>query len=111
VRPLTAAALESLSQALADTDDGLTGWEIGRLLTHAKIEDTDPTMTKWKRLYNALASAQNRAGYATPTLNFIHHALAPARYVGKQIVFEHRRSLINVTLRSSGFGSNRTESS
>lgn len=98
VRPLTAAELESLSKALADTSDGLTGSEIGRLLEQAKIEDPDPTMTKWKRLYNALAAAQNGARAATPTLNFIHHALAPARYVGKQIVFEHRRSLVNVTL-------------
>ena len=98
VRALTAAELESLSKALADTVDGLTGSEIERLLRQARIDDPTPTMTKWKRLYNALATAQNGARAATPTLNFIHHALAPVRYVGKQVVFEDRRSQVNVIL-------------
>jgi uncharacterized protein (TIGR02391 family) len=83
---------------LADTVDGLTGSEIGRLLEQSRIKDSDPTMTKWKRLYNALAASQQSAASGTPVLNFIHHGLAPARYVGQPLVFEHRRSVVNVTL-------------
>jgi hypothetical protein len=111
MRPLTAAELESLSKALADTVDGLTGSEIGRLLVQAKIEDPDPTMTKWKRLYNALVCAQNGARSATPTLNFIHHALAPARYVGKPVALSIGDPWSTLHSRLSGFGSNRLESS
>jgi uncharacterized protein (TIGR02391 family) len=97
-RQLTAAELEPLCQVLADTSEGLTGSEIERLLRQARIPDPDPANTKWKRLFNALASEQTRVRAATPILNFIHHAMAPARYAGKPLVFEERRVRINVTL-------------
>ena len=56
-RALPPAELESLCQASADTDDGLTGTEIGRLLAQAGIVDNNVGMTKRKRLYIALARA------------------------------------------------------
>ena len=49
VRSLTAAELEPLSKARADTVDGLTGSEIGQFLAQ-KIAGPDPTMAKWNRL-------------------------------------------------------------
>jgi hypothetical protein len=45
--------LESICKLIAATDDGLTGTEIGKILGDCRIKDTDPAMTKWKRLYNA----------------------------------------------------------
>ena len=40
--------------------DGLTGSEIADLLAACEITDTDPTITKRHRLYNAFAHEQNR---------------------------------------------------
>lgn len=45
---------------LADTERGLTGAQIERLLQEIKIADVSPGITKWKRLFNALAEAQNQ---------------------------------------------------
>jgi len=45
---------------LADTERGLSGTQSERLLQEIAIADTSPGMTKWKRLFNALAGAQNK---------------------------------------------------
>ncbi len=55
-----AAQLEAVCKILAETQRGLTGEEIGRVLAEVRIADPDPGMTKWKRLFNALADAQNK---------------------------------------------------
>jgi hypothetical protein len=54
VAPFTAQHLEAICRVLADTDTGLTGSEIGYLLQDSRIVDTDPTLTKWKRLFSGL---------------------------------------------------------
>ena len=95
--------LESLCQILADTSHGLTGSEIGRLLAQANVRDTDPSLTKWKRLYNALAARQNQDGNGDRIFAFIRLSLDPARYVGKQTVFEGRRTAINAVLALCGY--------
>lgn len=51
--------MESIARVIADADEGLTGTEIGRMLEECKMADPTPTMTKWKRLYNAFAETQN----------------------------------------------------
>jgi uncharacterized protein (TIGR02391 family) len=94
----TAAQLESLCRCLADTDSGLTGTEIGHFLRQVKTADPDPTMTKWRRLYNALSARQNKDRHGGRTLAFIHASVDPARYSGKHTVFERRRQEINVSL-------------
>jgi len=81
----------------------LTGTELGRLLSQAKVKDVTPDLTKWKRLFNALSSAQNRDQSAVRVFNFIRHALDPARYVGRHTVFEDRRTAINSVLVLAGF--------
>jgi uncharacterized protein (TIGR02391 family) len=101
--PLTPGQLESVCKILADTEHGLTGAEIERLLGQAKVRDTDPTMTKWKRLFNALAASQNRDQSADRVFAFIKLALDPARYVGKHSVFEDRRTAVNAVLALCGF--------
>ena len=46
--------LERLSKILGDTYMGLTGTEIGYILQSVRIPDTDPTITKWKRLFKRI---------------------------------------------------------
>lgn len=58
-RLLTQDKLQSIADALGDTDEGLTGSEIAHLLASARIPATDPTLTKRHRLYNALAKHHN----------------------------------------------------
>jgi len=100
---LSSGQLETLCKILADTAHGLTGSEIERLLRQAKIQDPDPTMTKWKRLYNALAARQNRDANADRVFAFTRLALDPARYVGQHAVFEERRATVNTVLAMCGF--------
>ncbi|MDV2353654.1 hypothetical protein [Vibrio cholerae] len=59
IEPFNAQTLEAACRVLADTERGLTGAELGYLIQDCKILDISPTMTKWKRLFNALVSAQN----------------------------------------------------
>jgi uncharacterized protein (TIGR02391 family) len=98
----SAGQLESICQILAETIGGLTGSEIERLLTQVKVPDTDPGMTKWKRLHNALAHAQNAHGHGGRVLAFITAAMDPARYVGRHDLFEDRRGQLNAVLALCG---------
>jgi len=88
---------------LADTDTGLTGTEIARLLAQVRVADPSPGITKWKRLYNALATRQNADRTGDRILAFIARAMEPARYEGQREVFEERRRRINVTLAYLGY--------
>jgi hypothetical protein len=64
------AQLESIAAALGDTEDGLTGTEIGHLLTTCGMADPDPQLTKRHRLYNAFAKDQNERQDRTHVLGF-----------------------------------------
>lgn len=90
--------LEAIAAVLGDTAQGLTGSEIGHHLAQAGVTDTDPTMTKRHRLYNALAARHNADGNGHATLQFIRHAMDPARYAGQRELFEARRAALNVPL-------------
>ena len=92
------AQLESLSKAIADTDRGLTGTELGYMLSESKIKDVDPTNTKWKRLYNAFVQEQNESKMGNRILGFISKAMNPARYVGEKDTFVWRQHAINEPL-------------
>jgi uncharacterized protein (TIGR02391 family) len=94
--------LEAIAQALADTNSGLTGTEIGHLLATLKIDDVTPEMTKWKRLYNAFAKRQNLAHNRRAILQFIREAMKPERYAMKQDRFEPMRLNINRVLALCG---------
>lgn len=51
----TDTQLAAIAAALGDTLSGLTGSEIGFLLSASQIMDVDPSATKRIRLYNAFA--------------------------------------------------------
>ena len=65
IAPFSSQHLEAISKALGDTGGGLTGSEIGHYLRDSGIPDPAPTLTKWKRLYNAFAEDQNAHGIGT----------------------------------------------
>ncbi|MGO2331646.1 TIGR02391 family protein [Pseudoalteromonas rhizosphaerae] len=95
--------LEAACRVLADTERGLTGPEIGCLIQDCKIKDVTPSMTKWKRLFNALAEAQNKYQVGNHLIMFINRALDPVSYARDKEKFEWRRSELNVVLSFSGF--------
>lgn len=94
--------LRAICNTLGDTDAGLTGSEIGQLLSASNIEDVDPTMTKRIRLYEALSRKQAIDNCGNNIVNFIRLAIRPVRYIEKNEVFEQRRSTLNQILAFSG---------
>lgn len=92
------AQLEAICRALGETDSGLKGSEINHFLRQVRVENPDPSITKWQRIYNALAARQNTDRSGDRVLAFISVALAPARYAGERSVFDRRRTEVNVPL-------------
>lgn len=90
--------LEGFCKIIADTTDGLTGTEIGKILGDCNIKDVDPSLTKWKRLYNAFIIVQNKQQCSNAILNFLHQAMYPSRYIGKSEIFQSRRHELNKLL-------------
>lgn len=95
--------LEAACRVLADTERGLSGSQIERLLQEIKVVDTSPSMTKWKRLYNALVGAQNQYQVGNHLIMFINRAMNPVNYARDPAVFTWRRDELNVVLAFSGF--------
>jgi uncharacterized protein (TIGR02391 family) len=98
VRAFQSGELERLCKVLADTNNGLTGSELGHTLAQTRINDLDPTNTKWRRLYNALVERQNKDGVGNCVLSFVRHALEPARFLGNTSAFEAFRRDVNGVL-------------
>lgn len=96
--------LEAVCKVLADTSQGLTGSEIGHLLVQLGIDDPDPSLAKWKRLYNALAAKQNADGHGTSVCGFIEKAMEPIRFSGQNNRFEERRDELNKVIAFLGYG-------
>ncbi len=101
--PFPSQHIEAVARVLGDTNDGLTGPEIGFILRDADIPDIDSTNTKWKRLYNALASIQNEKRIGNHLVMVVNRAMAPVRYTSAPALFELRRQRLNAVLLLSGF--------
>ncbi|AJK46213.1 hypothetical protein BGL_1c17040 [Burkholderia plantarii] len=98
----SSSQLEAIARALGHTTDGLSGTEIGRLLAMARIDDTNPGITKWIRLFNALENCQNRLGHRRYVLAFIRFAMKPDRYAYNPERFEPMRANLNRSLAFAG---------
>lgn len=94
--------LQAISAALADTEEGLTGSEIGFLLRTCGIRDTDLGMTKRHRLYNAFANEQNTRGDRSRILGFIRKAMKPSSFARHPERFEPLRTKLNTSLAFAG---------
>lgn len=95
---LSGELIESICKVIADTNTGLSGAEIAKLLGDSKIPDTDPQITKWKRLYNAFANWQNTHQCSNNIWDFLKKAMAPVRYLNDKEKFEFRRAELNLRL-------------
>jgi uncharacterized protein (TIGR02391 family) len=98
--------LEAACRVLADTANGLTGTEVQYILAELGIQDPTPEMTKWKRLFNALAEAQNKHHVGNHLILFINKAMSPARYTTKPELFAWRQDGLNVALAFAGYAVN-----
>lgn len=76
---LTSNQIEQIARIIGDTTNGLTGSEIEHHLAQCCINDPNPGITKWKRLYNAFCSAVNESGYTNVVYQFIQHCMEPAQ--------------------------------
>ncbi|HBN9817931.1 TPA: TIGR02391 family protein [Pseudomonas aeruginosa] len=103
IAPFSSQHLEAVCRVLADTAQGLSGTQIERLLQEIKVADTSPGMTKWKRLFNALAGAQNQHQVGNHLIMFINRAMNPVSYASDPGTFAWRRDGLNVVLAFSGF--------
>lgn len=63
---------------------GLKSDEVGYFLQDMGIIDPDPSMSKWRRLFNSLALAQNKFQVGNHLIMFINRAMNPVRYVNAQ---------------------------
>ena len=97
------ALLEAACKVLADTTNGLKGDEIGHILAEMGLADPDAGLTKWKRLFNAIAQAQNNHQVGNHLIMFINRAMAPARCISMPELFEWRRDGLNVALAFAGY--------
>jgi uncharacterized protein (TIGR02391 family) len=98
--------LEAVCRILANTENGLTGQEIERLLYEVNVADINPEMTKWKRLYNALVNKQNQVSAGNHLILFINAAMKPARHLHKSERFDWLRDNLNVALSLCGYNVN-----
>ena len=95
--------LEAIADALGDTNEGLTGAEIDRLLATYQMSDPTPTGTnKRDRLYNAFAESQNSRQDRRAVRDFIRHAMKPERHARRPERFEPMRMNLNRVLAFAG---------
>jgi len=94
--------LTAIARILAETENGLTGSEIGYLLRDCRIPEMSSEMTKWKRLFNAFVEEQNRKRYGNHVLMFITRAMNPVQYTQRPTVFSSRRDELNTVLALCG---------
>lgn len=80
--PWPAAVVEAVCRVLAATEwPGLTGTQIGRLLTSIKVTDVEATNTKKDRLGSALINRQRKDQASNCIIRFITEAMAVGRYL------------------------------
>ncbi len=99
----SAADVEAVSRIIGDTADGLTGTEIGSALAQVRVPDIDPGNTKWKRIFNAIASVQNKHQVGNHLIMLINEVMKPVRYTGRHEVFTDRRDRLNIVLMFAGY--------
>lgn len=101
-RPVPAPVIEQVCRILADA---VTGSEIPSLIApfnRTPESAEEQRNTKWKRLFNAVVTVQNRIHDGRPLINLIHQVMAPARF-SSQAEFDTTRALINEKLLLVGY--------
>lgn len=95
--------LQEVCNLIADTSDGLTGSEIGKLLAQSNIDDPEPTITKRARLFEALKAKQEKDGCSNNIFAFLQNVMDPIRYTSNPNLFQERRKALNIILVFRGY--------
>ncbi len=98
--PLQGASIERVSQIIGDA---FTGSVLARMLGTAGLHDPVELSTKWKRVYQALATAQNAARSGRPVIDFIKLAGSPAYTSASTEAHESLVRALNVPLLLEGY--------
>lgn len=94
-KPWSYGTLKSVAAVLADTENGLTGREIGDLLAQLNMSDPLPAATKRDRLAEAFVARQNRDQSSNRIITFIVAAIEPVRYRDRPDLFTLRQDRLN----------------
>jgi len=103
IPPFSAQNLDAACKVLGDTNQGLTGSQIGNLLNECRLEDVTPRTTKAVRLFKAFDQAQKKHDTGNHFILFIERALNPVSYTQNREGFQWLRSKLNTVLVFSGF--------
>lgn len=106
---ITPNQIEQVARIMGDTENGFTGSEIAHFLAQCQMNDPNPGLTKWKRLYNAFCYAVNGNGSTNSIFQFIQHCMEPAqglnnpeRYNLMRLELNKVLMLIGVEIRDDG---------
>ena len=94
--------IEGIAKVIGDTNDGLTGSQIGQYLKECNIPDRYDGITKWKRLYNSLLESHNAYYDGNQILGFVKHIMNPSLWVQNQEKFDLIRTRLNSILLFEG---------
>jgi len=95
--------IERISRIIGDTESGLSGQEIAGILAQLRFPDEGSAMTKWRRLFNSLASLQNRHHVGNHTVQLINAVMALETYLSKRELFQARQEQLNAVLAFAGY--------
>lgn len=93
--PWSYGTLSSVAAVLAETENGLTGREIGDLLARLNMSDPLPGATKRERLAEAFVARQNKDQNSSRIVTFIVAAMEPVRYRDRPELFTLRQDRLN----------------
>jgi len=101
--PFTAQQVERIARIVGETENGLSGQEIGRLLGQLGFPDDGPETTKWKRIFNSLAALQNKHEVGNHTVILLNEVMRPEAYLSKRDLFSSRQEQLNAVLSFAGY--------
>jgi uncharacterized protein (TIGR02391 family) len=101
IPPFDASGIEAICRELGEA---VTGAQIANLLAPLRVRESpeEVSNTKWKRLFNAVASAQNKQGDGRPLIRLITEIMRPIRFRSTE-EHEASRAAVNARLMLYGF--------
>jgi uncharacterized protein (TIGR02391 family) len=100
--PFPASVIEQVCRILGDA---VTGSEIPNLIApfnKTPESAAEQRNTKWKRLFNAVITVQNRIQDGRPLINLVNQVMAPVRF-SSQAAFDTTRAEVNEKFLLAGF--------
>ena len=103
--PAPAFSEAELSATAKALDGAATHTELGSLIRDAGMAEPVKTdgLSKWKRIYNALAHAQTQTQTGNFVMKFIQTALSPKRFLNRPGDFDSLRAGVNEILAFRGW--------